>query len=84
MTNVDSFGAKLVEAEVVVIWLFPPEGVKWLCSVGKKKLHAEGRLSCVPNCETDQFADITNNMRYKCVRCSVATSTSQAVGDAQG
>ncbi len=38
MTKSDSFGAKEMEADVAVKVLFPPEGVKWMCSVGKKKL----------------------------------------------
>lgn len=38
MTKSDKFGAKEVEADVAVKVLFPPEGVRWMCSVGKKKL----------------------------------------------
>jgi len=38
MTKSASFGAKEVEADVAVKVLFPPEGVRWMCSVGKKKL----------------------------------------------
>ncbi len=38
MTKSDSFGAKEVEADVAVKVLFPPDGVRWMCSVGKKKL----------------------------------------------
>ena len=42
MTKSDSFGAKEVEADVAVKVLFPPEGVRWMCSVGKKKLQLAG------------------------------------------
>jgi len=40
ITKADSFGAKEVDADVAVKVLLPPAGVRWMCSVGKKKLHA--------------------------------------------
>ena len=56
MTKSDSFGAKEVEADVAVKVLFPPEGVRWMCSVGKKKLQTATFVGGVKSPCLDAFA----------------------------
>ncbi len=57
MTKSDRFGAKEVEADVAVKVLFPPEGVRWMCSIGKKKLQmARVNVRCFQSPCLDAFA----------------------------
>ena len=57
MTKSESFGAREVEADVAVKVLFPPEGVRWMCSVGKKKLQmASVNVTCFQSPCLDAFA----------------------------
>lgn len=53
MTNVESCGAGEVDAAVMVKMLQVPEGARWWCSVGKKKLQATAQL--------DRAADLLYN-----------------------